>query len=269
MATNIVEMGKTKGDDAFADTQLQQSLGISKSKKKGGDRKMKKLLLILPLTIILLLGTAGTAFADDGEGIGARCGQAGKSNTGHMYLYEKNPDPDGIPDTGDEWSIVDDGAWAKMKYNLSGNELKFVFNGHDLDPGQSYSLIYYPDDWPGEGLIILGEGAVNEEGNIHLMGSIETGTDLPATYDQNFGTGAKIWLVLSDDVGLVDTEDPEGPKKMTGWNQPSYLFEYDLINYTDSGEVLAKGKSGNSGKGAKPDKPNKPDKTNKPDKPNK
>ena len=237
---------------------------------------MKKLLLILPLAVMLLLGTAGTAFADEGEGIGARCGQAGKSNTGHMYLFEKNPDPDGIPDSGDEWSIEEDGAWGKMKYNLSGNEFKFVFNGHDLEPGQSYSLIYYPDGWPGEGLIILGESTVNEEGNIHLMGLIETETSLPAEYDLNSDpgtttdwqgrTGAKIWLVLSDDIGLVDPEDPEGLKKMTGWNQPSYLFEYDLINYTDSDEVLAIGQSGNSGKGPKPDKKDKP---NKPDKPNK
>jgi hypothetical protein len=222
---------------------------------------------------MLLFGTAGTAFAAEGEGIGARCGQAGKSNTGHMYLFQKD---------SDDWSIIDDGAWAKMKYNLSGNEFKFVFNGHDLDPGQSYSLIYYPDGWPGEGLIILDEGTVNEEGNIHLMGSIETGTSLPAEYDLNSDpetttdwqdrTGAKIWLVLSDDVGLVDPEDLEGPKKMTRWNQPSYLFEYDLINYTDSGEALTKGLLGNSGKGPKPDnkdKPNKPDKPDKPDKPNK
>ena len=207
---------------------------------------MKKLLLIVPLTVILLLGTAGTAFADEGEGIGARCGQAGKSNIGHLYLYEKDPAT---------WDIVEEPSWGKMKYNLSGDEFKFVFNGHDLDldPEQSYSLIYYPDPWPGEGLIILGEGTVNEEGNVHIMGSIDTG-DLPIPGDEN--DGAKIWLVLSEDLPEVNTQ-------WTGWNPESYLFEYDLINFSDSGNESVKGNSGNSGKGPKPDKKDKP---NKPDK---
>lgn len=217
---------------------------------------MKKLLPILPLVVILLLVTAGTAFADEPEGIGARCGQAGKSNIGHLYLYEKNPDT---------WDIVEEPSWGKMKYNLSGDEFKFVFNGHDLEPGQTYSLIYYPDPWPGEDLIILGEGTVNDEGNVHIMGSIDTG-DLPIAADKNNISnpnnydwinedynGAKIWLVLSADA-------PEDTTKMTGWNPESYLFEYDLINYSDSGDESAKG---NSCKGAKPGKPDKPNKPNK------
>ena len=217
---------------------------------------MKKLLLILPLTIILLLGTAGTAFADEPEGIGARCGQAGKSNIGHLYLYEKDSD----------WNIVEEPSWGKMKYNLSGDELKFVFNGHDfvydLETEQSYSLIYYPDPWPGDagdGLIILGEGTVNEEGNVHIMGSIDTG-DLPYPEDEN--EGAKIWLVLSDDL----PSDAETNPYWDAWNPESYLFEYDLINFSDSGDESVKSNSGNSGKGPKPDKKDKP---NKPGKPNK
>ena len=219
---------------------------------------MKKLLLVLPLTAILLLGTAGTAFADEPEGIGARCGQAGKSNIGHLYLYEKDPAT---------WNIVEEPSWGKMKYNLSGDELKFVFNGHDLEPGQSYSLIYYPDPWPGEGLIILGEGTVNEEGNVHIMGSVDTG-DLPIATDKNNISnpekydwinedynGAKIWLVWSGDAPEVTG--------MTGWHPESYLFEYDLINFSDSGDESVKG---NSGKGPKPDKKDKKDKKDKPNK---
>jgi len=204
---------------------------------------MKKLLVILPLTVILLLGTAGTAFADEGEGIGARCGQAGKSNIGHLYLYEKDPT---------SWEIVEEPSWGKMKYNLSGDELKFVFNGHELEGevGQSYSLIYYPDPWPGEGLIILGEGTVNEEGNVHIMGSIDTG-DLPIPGDEN--DGAKIWLVLSEDL-------PEGTTPWD-WAPESYLFEYDLLTFSDTGDESVKG---NSGKGPKPDKKDKKDKPNKP-----
>lgn len=51
-----------------------------------------------------------------------------------MYLYETNPS---------DWTIVDDGTWGKMKYNLEGPTFDFVFNGHGLEPNTEYSLIYY------------------------------------------------------------------------------------------------------------------------------
>ncbi|MFQ6053506.1 MAG: hypothetical protein ACE5OO_04660, partial [Candidatus Bathyarchaeia archaeon] len=138
-------------------------------------------------------------------------GKAGKSNTGHLYLFEKDPTT---------WEIVEDGAWGKMKYKLSGPEFAFVFNGHDLEPGEDYTLIYYPNPWPGNGLICLGSGTANEEGNVHIAESLET-DDLPAEEDENYPGGAKIWLVLSDDVDCAG-------RKMFGWNPTEYLFEYDL-----------------------------------------
>ena len=143
-------------------------------------------------------------------------GQSGKSNIGHLYLWEKD---------NTDWTIVDDGAWGKMKYNLSGESFDFVFNGHELEPGLDYTLIYYPDPWPGNNLICLGAGTVCEDGNIHIKNSVETG-DLPIESDTN--DGAKIWLVLTDDV---DCEN----NTMTGWNGTEYLFEGALItfDYTD------------------------------------
>ncbi len=143
-------------------------------------------------------------------------GQAGKSNTAHLYLYEKDPS---------NWQIVEDGAWGKMKYNLSGSMFDFVFNGHQLTPGQSYTLIYYPDPWPGQGLICLGTKLANEDGNVNIKAAVDTG-DLPADFDENT-TGAKIWLVLTDDVNC-------GEAKMTGWNPTAYLFENNLINFDDT-----------------------------------
>ena len=138
-------------------------------------------------------------------------GPAGGSNVGHLYLYEKDPGT---------WEIVDGGAWGKMKYNLSGSTFDFNFNGHGLEPGYSYTLIYYPDPWPGTDLICLGDGIANGGGNVHIMGSVDTG-DLPAEGDDN--DGAKIWLVLSDDVNCG--------VQMTGWNPTEYLFEFDLITF--------------------------------------
>ena len=165
---------------------------------------------------------------------------SGESNTGQLYLYEKVPSQDRWA-AGEEcegelvpWLIAEGGAWGKMKYSLSGETFDFVFNGHGLPVGVDYTLIYYPDDWDFAQLgnvICLGSGTTNGGGNIHIKGSAETGTDLPMDGDIgdcNYGyDGAKIWLVLSQDVDC-DTAT------MSGWNATAYLFEGDVIffNYT-------------------------------------
>ena len=113
-----------------------------------------------------------------------------------------------------------------MKYNLSGSTFDFVFNGHGLPVGQDYTLIYYPDPWPGSGLICMGIGTVDEYGNIHIKESVNIG-DLPIDADEN--DGAKIWLVLSDDANCME-------QQMSGWNPTAYLFEYDLITFDDTDE---------------------------------
>lgn len=167
---------------------------------------MKKYLILV--LVVLLIG-ALTVGVLAGKG---KTGQAGKSNIAHLYLHEKDPDT---------WEIVEDGAWGKMKYNMSGDEFDFVFNGHGLEPEVDYTLIYYPDPWPGIGLICLGSGTVNEEGDVHIAESVEI-ESLPIEGDKN--DGAKIWLVLSDDV---DCENAQ----MVGWTPTEYLFEEDLITF--------------------------------------
>lgn len=146
---------------------------------------------------------------------------------GKLYLFEKDPDT---------WEIVEDGAWGKMRHNLWGPEFKFNFRAHGLEPETDYTLIYYPDPWPGENLICLGSGIANKKGKVRIKGSVDTGaSDLPAEYDDNSSKsgcsaiGAKIWLVLSDDVKCKGDED--GPPKMTGWNPTEYLFEHNLITF--------------------------------------
>ena len=167
------------------------------------------------LMVALVLAVAASLVAT--PVLAGKNGQAGKSNIAHLYLYEKDPA---------DWNIVEDGAWGKMKYNLSGSTFDFVFNGHELEVGWDYTLIYYPDPWPGDGLICLGSGTANDDGDVHIMGSVDTG-NLPAEGDEN--DGAKIWLVLSDDVDC-DSD----AKKMIGWNPTEYLFEYDLITFDDT-----------------------------------
>ena len=184
-------------------------------------------ITILAITVLVLTMMASPLFAKN-EG---KSGQAGKSNIGHLYLYEKTPaDPDNrdLP-----WLIVEGGAWGKMKYNLSGPTFDFVFNGHGLPIGQEYTLIYYPDPWPANGLICLGSDIVVEGdgeeavGNVHMKGSIETG-DLPIESDANFENGAKIFLVPSSDV---DCE----AQVMVGWTgDDANLYEGALITFDDT-----------------------------------
>jgi hypothetical protein len=166
---------------------------------------MKKNVFALAVVAVLIsLLTLSSALA------AGKTGPAGKSNVGHLYLYEKEAD----------WTIVEGGAWGKMKYNLSGSKFDFVFNGHELPTGVKYTLIYYPDPWPGTGLIILGNGTADEYGDVHIKGKIDTG-NLPIAGDTN--PGAKIWLVISTDVGA------EG--WIGGWTPEAYLFEDELITF--------------------------------------
>ena len=170
---------------------------------------MKKVLF----TAVAILVVAGLAVA---PALAGKDGPAAKSNTGHLYLYEKDEAT---------WNIVPGGAWGKLKYNLSGPEFEFVFNGKKLEAGEEYTLIYYPDPWPGNDLICLGSDTSNKGGNVHIADSVDTG-DLPNEDDDNYTDGAKIWLVQSTDVDC-DTS-------MVGWNPTKYLFEYDLITFVDT-----------------------------------
>jgi hypothetical protein len=182
---------------------------------------MKKYLILA--LIVLLIGALTVGVLADKKL------EAGKSNIAHLYLYEKTDD--GSMD----WSVVEGGAWGKMKYNLSGSTFDFVFNGHNLkgEVDTEYTLIYYCDPWPGTPLICLGTGIVDEYGDIHIEGSEDTG-DLPISGDLNANentttyndgsTGAKIWLVLSDDMIC-------GTGINWPWHPAEYLFEYELINF--------------------------------------
>ena len=151
-------------------------------------------------------------------------GRAGRSFIGHLYLFEKNPVT---------WEIIENGSYGKMKYVIMGPTFSYVFNGHSLEPDYNYTLIYYPDPWPGKNLTCLGNATANKGGNIHIKGSVPTG-DLPnETFDLNYPNGSKIWLVLTEDV---DCEN----QKMIGWNPTEYLFEHNLIKYV---ETLIKNRS--------------------------
>jgi hypothetical protein len=185
---------------------------------------MKKKTLVLVIALTMVFGFASFASAK-------RCFDPHpKGPTGFLYLIEKDAD----------WKPVLEGAYGKMHYNLWGEEFNFWFEGHGLIQDQEYTLIYYPDPWPGEGLMCLGSGIAHGKmgGNVAIWGRKDLGTDLPASGDANAtpvgdsgAVGAKIWLVLSSDVDCGDPAVPESKPHMNFWNPSEYLFEFNLITY--------------------------------------
>jgi hypothetical protein len=197
------------------------------------ERAMKKTAVFMMALMLTILVSA--AIADD----------EGGGKVGRLFLFQKC-DASGCPDSGTgPWPIIPDNQrWGQMKYNLLGSEFRASFQGKNLDPKADYTLIYYPDPWPGAGLICLGSGTTNPEGNVQINGETpivveDVPSGLPASYDANYNAiapsgavGAKIWLVLSDDV-----ECTEGSSGMVSWNPASYLFEGNLIAYQYAAEL--------------------------------
>ena len=162
---------------------------------------MKKVTLLVVTGAVLISLVAGSTVM-----------ASGKSNA-NLYLYEKDPN---------DWTIVEDGARGKLRYNLAGAEFDYGFNGHGLEAYTEYSLIYYPEpqtDWPWP-VTVIDSGVSNNGGNINLAGSVDLNMDLPDPYNPD--VGAKIWLVLTDDI-IGD--------ELTGWKPTEYLFENNLIFY--------------------------------------
>jgi hypothetical protein len=213
----------------------------------------KKIMAVFICVLVIILASpvlVSAKQADASKGLRGSIGQAGKSNNAFVELWEKGNFDLPVEEGG--WAIDTEGAWGKLKYGLTGSSFNFHFNGHGLEPGLSYSLVYYPDPWPGTGLIVFGTAIANEDGNILIKGSAEIDA-LPAEGDAN--EGAKIWLVLSTDVG-------EG--QMADWTPAEYLFEYDLVTFNTANPeaVTSESTEGNSGNPNKPAKPEKAEKSN-------
>lgn len=172
------------------------------------------MLSAIPVITLAMPKVVSTYDTPPGKAAGKVNGQAGKSKTAHLYLVEKDP-------TNPDWPIVSNGAWGKLTFKDTADG-KFVFNGHKLEKKTAYTLIYYPDPWPGNGLMCIGTGTTNNGGNVGIRGTFDFDT-IPIEADTN--EGAKIWLVLTSDVDCTT-----GSSKMTAWNPTEYLFEYQLIN---------------------------------------
>ena len=212
---------------------------------------MKKIVILMMAMMLTLLTSVAMA-NENGEG-----------KAGRLFLFQKCDesltDPQfysgNCPKGPGPWPIfLGNDRFGKMNYTLWGPTFKFSFEGKKLLPDKNYTLIYYADPWPGSGiggsLICLGSGKTSAPkakgkgkggsghsgGNIEIHGNVDIQTSLPAPYDANFtatppsgAVGAKIWLVLSDDVLCPTASAPAG--MMVNWNPTAYLFEYNLIVY--------------------------------------
>ena len=211
---------------------------------------MKKTAVLVIVFMLTALATAAMA-GDRGQGKGGKLFLFQKCDEA---MYELEPDlytPSGCPTADGPWPIMfQNRRWGQMHYNLVGDIFKFSFQGKKLLPDTDYTLIYYPDPWPGNNLIRLSEGRSNEAGNLQLHGNIEIfdsigdPSGLPTPDDANYyakgelpegkpspsgATGAKIWLVLTDDLAVTLAEGE--PDHMRSWNPSAYLFEGNLIVY--------------------------------------
>jgi hypothetical protein len=132
------------------------------------------------------------------------------------------------------WEIVNPEYFVRLKHNEVGSTFDFSIKGTVKDSEKDYTLIFYPDPWPGNGLICLGDVTSDVDGKVNFSDSLDTG-DLPATYDENYPEGAKIWLVSRDDVDCSSN-------KMLHWNPTEYLYESDLIKYENPYSVWLENK---------------------------
>lgn len=210
---------------------------------------MKKISILM--AVIMLTMIASTAMARSMKG----WHHYHETKLGKLFLFQKcdaalietseSYDKFGCPYSSEgPWPILSTGRWGQMQYNVLGDKFRFSFEGKKLVPDTDYTLIYYPDPWPGEHLICLGNGTSNQGGNLQINGGVEILVDeapsgLPIKYDGNYkpasdtsgAVGAKIWLVRSADVDC-SSDTP----KMIGWTPQDYLFEGNLIVYQYSEE---------------------------------
>lgn len=143
-------------------------------------------------------------------------GQAGLSSIAHLDFS--------LRDLEDE--PLDEGAWGRMTYRWIAPIFDYIFNGHELPIGGEYTLTYQPQPLPSPGVICLGAGTVNDEGDLHLENAFDLDTDLPTEADAN-EDGAVIALVVSADVDC-DLGD------MINWTPENYLFGDEGMFYVDS-----------------------------------
>ena len=131
------------------------------------------------------------------------------------------------------WVEIDgDGIEGTLVFETVNPTFDYTFDAIGLAAETDYCLIYYADPWTGSNPgALIGTFTSDVGGAIAVVGSIDLGMNLPQPPDDNYLDGAKIWLVLASDYDEVANE-------MTGWNPDDYLFEHELVAYSDCNEMV-------------------------------
>ena len=138
------------------------------------------------------------------------------------------------------------GEPSSLAYTPMGDEFYFELDAVGLDTETPYSLIYYADEVDGFGNDMWGGtngpagtaiGDSFEVAGETITGHYNVGMDIPCMPDENFDEGAKVWVVLTSDMGAGNS------LPMSDWHLLEYLFESseiltpdytDLVRYTDT-----------------------------------
>ncbi len=164
------------------------------------------------------IGTAGATGATGVTGATGATGSQGSDGVNAPVL--------GLVTKDSSWDIVDGQRGGFLLYNTSGPEFYYLVSVSGLASTTSYTLIYYFDPWPGAGGFAIAAGVTDASGNLFLVGEVDLNSSIPVEDDPNIADGGgKLWLVLSSDYR-------EG--QMTRWTPEGYLFEHNLISYTDT-----------------------------------
>lgn len=139
------------------------------------------------------------------------------------------------------WERISDGISGTLEYNTSGTTFSYSFTAGGLEHSIAYSLIYYANPYPGNNPgCVIGTGTSTPTGALTITGTPNLNMSLPTPPDSNMVTdhsvapdyydhahGAKVWLVPSSCYDAAT-------KKVTSWSPTRFLFETDLITYTDT-----------------------------------
>jgi len=149
------------------------------------------------------------------------------------------------------WNVIDDDRVASLIYTPEGETFDYALFGMCLEPNTEYSLIYYADkpdrfdNWGGNNPgALIATGATDGQGILVVTGYTDLNMNLPYPPDANIDEydysiapdnyahahGAKLWLVPSDNYDTAT-------KTVTPWSPSDFLFETDLISYTETNVV--------------------------------
>jgi len=131
------------------------------------------------------------------------------------------------------WVEIDgDGIEGTLVFQTMKLNFDYTLDAMGLIPETEYSLIYYADPWAGNHPgALIGTFTSDDCGIISASDNINLGMNLPQEEDDNHLLGAKLWLVLADDYDEVTHE-------MTNWNMGDYLFEHELVAYSDCNQEV-------------------------------